>query len=791
MSRAMSVLLKRLCRSSLASAALLATCAAWAPSFADVLHLEVFLNGAPTRLIGQFHELPDGALAARPEELRELGLNIEPGGMDGQEMLRLDALPGVVVAFDGQAQTLHIDAKVFARKAHLIDLAVGAEKRTKPASAFGAVLNYTLLAGTHSLVSDGARLLKGASGSFEARLFSPYGVVSHSFIAGALDGELQGMRRLATRWTYSDPQRMLAYAAGDLVTGGLAWTRPVHLGGFQMRRNFALRPDLVTLPLPSYSGTAAVPSTVEVFARNTRTFSGHVGEGPFRLVNLPVVAGAGSARIVLRDASGRETEETLPFFASSQLLRTGLLDFSLEAGFARRGFGTGTDAYDRRLVGVASARYGLNDALTMEAHVEGGGGLLNGGLGFAFPLASVGLASLSASASTGPAGTGYQASAGLELAIAGWTLRGYAQRAFGPYEDLAALTALPTSHGPHRHFSAGVPRALDQLVASIPLPASGSAMSLSFTHLKDARHETSRILGLTYTQRLSRRGNLFASGFVDMGQKGRFGLFAGISFTFDGGVTASSGFEHSDGGGRLVSRLSRQEGTDTHGFGWQLVSAEGRRPERSATLTHRGRYGRGEATLRERGGDVGLSTQFEGAIAIAGGGIFATRRLEDAFAVVDAGAPGIPVHHQNRPAGRTDARGLLLVPDLVAFEDNTLSLDPRGLPVDVTLQETSRTVVPAERSGVLVSFGVSERPRAAVVGFVDARGLPLPVSVTGRLQATNAEFVVGYDGMAYLVGLASRNVAEITLPGGVLCRARFAYREQPGTQPRLENVPCL
>ncbi|MDS1135134.1 fimbria/pilus outer membrane usher protein [Nitratireductor indicus] len=787
----MSVLLKRLSRSSLASAALLAAYAALAPSFAGELHLEVFLNGAPTRLIGQFHQLPDGALAARPDELRELGLNIAHGGMDGQDMLRLDALPGVVVAFDGQAQTLHIEAEVFARKAQLIDLAPQPAGSVKPASASGALLNYTLLAGTHSLVSDGARLLKGASGSFEARLFGRYGVVSHSFIAGALEGDLRGMRRLATRWSYSDPQRMLAYTAGDLVTGGLAWTRPMHLGGFQIRRNFAVRPDLVTLPLPSYSGTAAVPSTVEVYAQNTRTFSGHVGEGPFRLVNLPAVAGAGSARIVLRDASGRETEETLPFFASSRLLRKGLLDFSMEAGFARRGFGTGTDEYDRRLVGFVSARYGLSDRLTVEAHAEGGGGLMNGGLGFAFPFAGMGLASLSASASAGPDGTGYQASAGLELAIAGWTLRGYTQRAFGPYEDLAALTALRTGHDPHRHFSAGVPRALDQLAASIPLPVSGSAMSLSFTHLKDARHKTNRILGLTYTQRLSRRGNFFASGFLNMGQKSRFGLFAGISFSLDGGVTASSGFEQGRDGGRLVSRLSRQEAADTHGFGWQLVSAEGRRPERSATLTHRGRYGRGEATLREHGGDFGLSGQFEGAVAIAGGGVFVTRRLEDAFAVVDAGMPGIPIHHQNRLVGYTNAQGRLLLPDLVAFEDNTISIDPSGLPIDVDIQETSKLVAPAERSGVVVSFGASERPRAALVGFVDAQGLPLPVSAVGHLQATKAEFVVGYDGMAYLVGLASENTTEITLPGGAVCEAHFAYRERPGTQPRLENVPCL
>jgi outer membrane usher protein FimD/PapC len=28
------------------------------------------------------------------------------------------------------------------------------------------------------------------------------------------------------------------------------WTRPVRLGGIQVQRDFSIRPDLVTLPLP-------------------------------------------------------------------------------------------------------------------------------------------------------------------------------------------------------------------------------------------------------------------------------------------------------------------------------------------------------------------------------------------------------------------------------------------------------------------------------------------------------------------------------------------------------------
>jgi len=121
---------------------------------------------------------------------------------------------------------------------------------------------------------------------------------------------------------------MITYRAGDTITRGLAWTRPIRMGGVQVQRSFGLRPDLVTLPLPPLSGSAAVPSTVEVYVNNLKTFSQEVGTGPYRLSNIPAVTGSGMARVVVRDSAGREIESTLPFYASASLLAPGLTNFS-------------------------------------------------------------------------------------------------------------------------------------------------------------------------------------------------------------------------------------------------------------------------------------------------------------------------------------------------------------------------------------------------------------------------------------------------------------------------------
>jgi len=219
------------------------------------------------------------------------------------------------------------------------------------------------------------------------------------FFLKSLDTSSSERLRLDSTWSYSDPDTLVTYRAGDTISSGLAWTRPIRLGGFQVQRNFALRPDLVTLPLPNVSGSAAVPSTVDVYVNDVRTISQDVSSGPFRISNVPIFNGDGDARVVVRDASGREVETTLPFIVSSKLLREGLVDYSIEAGFPRLDYGSRSDDYSKKPAGSASMRYGLSDRVTLEAHAEGTTGFGNAGIGAVYGIENIGLLSAAFSGS--------------------------------------------------------------------------------------------------------------------------------------------------------------------------------------------------------------------------------------------------------------------------------------------------------------------------------------------------------------------------------------------------------
>lgn len=760
------------------------------------LYLEVFINDVSTGLIASFRETEDGGLSCPQDQLGNVGINPVASAMDPDGWVRVDQLPGVEYRIDEGAQQIHITTGLEGRSTREINLgAPVSEDRLVPTASWGGVLNYSLFASTNSLTGEEeADIFQGASGSFDARIFGPYGTLNQSFTAGYSDDELDDVVRLNTTWAYSDVNRMLTYRAGDFSSGGLTWTRPVYLGGFQVQRNFSLRSDLVTMPLPSFKGTAAVPSTLEVYTQNTQTYSQPVGEGPFELSNLPIYSGGGEARVVLRDSLGRETEATLPFYASNKLLAKGLIDFSVEAGAPRRNFGTESFDYDERVYGVASARYGLTNWLTLEAHAEVGEDLINGGAGTVFPLAHFGVASVAAAGSQHGDEIGAIINASVELEYDDWTFFGRVQRTFGDYNDVASVTADIERHPSLTDavvFSAAVPKAVEQIAVSVPLPLDFSNLSLSYTHVEATDGKESQVVGASYNQQVFNNVSLYASAFVDLEDKDSFGIYAGLSMPLGADYSAATGVDSSGGGTRVTASVSKAEKLENGNFSWRAQTSEGKSPYRSASATYRSPWARFEAGVQQVDKDFRATAQVDGAIAVAGGGIFAANRIDDAFAVVDVGVPDVQVLQENRKYGKTNRSGRILVTGLNSYQKNQIAIDPASLPVDASIPATKEIVVPAGQSGVKVDFGVKTDVKAALVNLVDASGTPLEVGLTGRLEGSDQEVVIGYDGQAYVEGLGGSNLLLIDMGDGRECRAQFKYQAKKGEQSVIDGVSCL
>lgn len=762
------------------------------------LYLEVSINGQPTRTVVSFYPL-DGKLYADLEDLRQLGLEtaslqhlpglrsirLDRARAGEAQLVALEQVPGLQYRYDAARQSIALLAGASLVRPNQIGSRASAPVRA--ASDTGLVLNYdAFLQGNAAHGADTSLSLAN-----EERLFGGFGILLNDGVARAGSG-LSGYTRLDSNWHDDDPAALTTVQAGDAISSSLSWTRSVRLGGFQYRRNFALRPDLITFPLPTLSGSAAVPSAVDLYINNVRQFSSEVPSGPFVINNPVALTGSGQARLVVRDELGREVSTTLPLYVDNRMVATGLSSWSVEGGVLRRNFGLRSFDYGGTPSASGSLRYGWSDALTLEAHGEASAGVYNAGAGGLLRLGQLGVINAAAS---GSAGGGAQAALGYQIVLPSFSFFTQSTRSQDRYRDLASIGGTPP------------PRILDQLTVSLPLLRTQS-IGLSYIHLRalsapgpdpggsTPSESVSRIASLGYTAQLRRWCSLFANAYRSVDSSHNQGVSLGLSIDLGQrtvGFASGGRSQGSDNYGASLVKTADYNG----GWEWALQDAEAGQGNynRLARAGYLGRYGELSAAAQEAQGQALLSLDGSGGLVYMDGTLQPSRRIYDSFALVSTdGVAGIPVLNENRVMGNTDSGGHLLIPDLNSYQRNHLAIDSLVLPADASIPVDHLEVVPRSEAGALAHFAV-QRYTAATVILVDGAGKPLPSGTLLHHQESGRDFVVGYDGQAFIENLDAHNHlrARNSDPHeAVDCSAAFDYQapREGSSLPTIGPLRC-
>lgn len=773
---------------SVAAASLLAASPAVAAAPDRHLILEVILNGRATGQVGEFLEL-NGAIYARPSMLRDLGLRAPASAEDAP--VPLAAIVGLRARIDDSRQTLAIIAPDAALRPTELRSAPPPPLAPPLAPEFGVVVNYDLLA----TASDGA--VSGGA-LFEARLFGPYGVLESTGVAAiAPPPGHDALVRLDTTYTFSSPDRMQRWRAGDVVSGALRWNRAVRLGGLQVSSDFSLRPDLITYPLPTLGASAAVPSTVSVLINGISQYSQTVPPGPFRVRTLPGVTGAGEVAVTVEDAVGRQTFVSLPFYASTALLTPGLTSYSAELGWIRRDYGLPTDAYSDWAAN-GSFRYGVSDRFTFEAHGEASEDLLLAGVGGAWQVGGLGVANAAVAASH----AGGRPSAAERDVDGGSVSVGFERRsrrinfnlsgswATAGYRDLATMNGAPT---PRSALSASLGGQLGQH-GSLSLAYVGQHVQTDLPSRPGTRFGGGRqvdlrteLATLSYSVPVARRFTFRATGVKDLRRSDGYGVHLGISATFGPAyVSAGASVDEGRSSGFIAAAKPAFEPGD---LGYQVRATAGAAPRLTASVDYLKGWGRVSAGVDHSANGTAGRVAARGSFVWTAGDLFASDQIRDSFAVVRTGrVAGVPVLHENRRVGQTNRRGLLLVPSLLSYQNNRLALDTTGLPPDIEVGQTSRQIRPPDRSGVVIDFEAA-KVNAGLLTLTDAQGAPIPAGSTARLRG-DAGRPVGHGGQVYLTGLQPANRLVVARPDGETCVATFDYRPVAGDIPHIGPLTC-
>ncbi|QIL03194.1 fimbrial biogenesis outer membrane usher protein [Sphingomonas sinipercae] len=665
--------------------------------------------------------------------------------VDDERIVALDDLPLVKYVILETQQRLEVKAPPSAFIPSSLDLSLlDLPPMTPPGT--GAFLNYDLFGERNSGDMQGGAL-------FEAGLFSSLGYGSGRF---AINYEGRRLRpvRLETNWTRENPDNLHFFRIGDAISRGSAAARPFRLAGLQWGSDFSIRPGLITFPVSSLNGSAAVPSVADVYVNDVLAGSHAVPAGPFEVTNIPVVSGDGRISLVVRDALGRQSEVTVDYYASTELLRKGLQDFSYEVGFLRKSFALRSADYASPVFS-ATHRRGVSSRLTAEAHAEASPHAQLASMGMSYLLGKSLIVGGVGGASRGPKGIGHLIGFNLERQQRALTFSVDAQFASSRYKSVADYGA------------AAYPSTSIRAIVSAPVGRMRLGGNVLIRHWTDRPRQ--HFAGMTAT--LPFIGGSSLSMTALYAGKGKSPLLGFNLSTPLGRRNSSIAYRYEEGRSYQVASLQQDLPPGT-GYGYQVRAARGAVERLEARGFYQNDRQAFEVGIARAAGANAVRGSVRGAIGMIDGRPLVARELADSFAIVQTdGFKGVRVYADNALVARTGKDGTAVVPLLRAFDRNVIRIEQGDLPLGVSAGSYEQSVRPYRRTGSRLVFDAARR-QAVLITAVLPNGNPVPSDAIAKLD-DGKESIGGPDGQFFFEDVGNSQSVRLEWKGGA-CRIPLA-----------------
>lgn len=693
------------------------------------------------------------------------GFDGEREPIGAQEFVSLRSLaPAVSFRVDERDLRLHITADPSLLGQQVRDLYFGAPKDLVYKANTSGFVNYAVNYTSNKqadLFTESALSMRGAL---------LYNTVSANNLGATrgLTSLTVDQRAAMRRWTFGDNLGFTGPLGGD------SW-----IAGVTVAKEFAINPYFVRYPMLSVSTPISVPSVMEVQVNGQIVSREQVAPGLLDVRNLPMTLGRNDAQVIVRDAFGVERELSSTYYLTTSALAQGVQDYQYSVGFRRMGVGEKSWDY-RTPVALARHRVGITDSVTAGGRVEvQPGRLYSGGpsLNLRLPIGEV-EAATSVSSKRGAFG-----SAGL----VGFSFTGRPVSAGGSVmvasRNYATLTPNPVGEDPKTEANvfAG---------ANIGGPISVTAQhSLRRLHQGISRERT----GLLSTIHVARNVELTASVTRVRDERGHGReAYAGITILF-GKSTASAALVQDGRGNRMTVDAQRSLPVG-EGYGYQM-HAESGDGMAYGVARYQTKYGRYELRQEQLYGESNTTVTAAGSIVGIGGGLYASRPVQESFALVRIpGVEGVRAFASHQEVGKTGRKGDLLVPDLQAYYANILDVADGDIPLQYAVPDVGQTLALPYRGGAVAEFGVQKIQRVVgVITVADQGGERIPsygeITVTAKGREVSSP--IGSSGRFYFEDLpAGTHSAVVRDSAGKECSLILTVPLSDGTLVNLGPVRC-
>jgi outer membrane usher protein len=618
-------------------------------------------------------------------------------------------------------------------------------------SPLGVYLNYDL-----AVTSTNDERDYGSYDAFlEGIFFSHYGsLVANVFQRGSssVNNDQSNTVRAETYFQKDMPSRMEKLIIGDSISSASSWSRPVRFGGINWSSDFGLNSGFVSIAAPSIYGSTALPSTIEVFIDNQKRQSNSVNAGPFKIDDFPTMSGTGLINLVVEDALGVETISTQRYYSTPRLLRKNLNEFSFETGMERKNYGFENNSYQNSFI-AGTFRRGFDD-FTLEGRAELQASRQAAGFDIAALIKKYAVIHLALAASKAEKKKGLHSIFGIEHSSKNVNSNLQLENYSRDFVQLGA-TANEINIRQKKIMALGV-----NIYKNIWLNTS----VISQTNWNsDKFNLISTSFALPLTQSISL--NAYASKTFSGDQSYTIGLNIVVQFSQLRSVVMNS---TQNSRGIINNNVQfNHDIVNSNGVGYKIsvddseakqvfASVSANTPINEITL---------DATTFKSVTSFRLRTS--GSVGLLGGLPFASKKIgHGSFAVVHvADEPDIDIYQSNRKVARTNSNGLALLPNIIPYQKNKISIKPEDLPFHLDISETSKLITPSARSGIFVNLKI-KKVNSRLVKLLNASGTIIPIGAKIHMLPSNTVFFVGKRGEAYLTGLSNNNTILVTFQEG-------------------------
>ncbi|WP_322976420.1 fimbria/pilus outer membrane usher protein [Acinetobacter pittii] len=759
------------------------------------LFLNISINSNASEDLVAVKQSKDGKLYIRSSALRTLRIKIDEHIPDNQWVC-INDLNGIQFKYLENEQSLNLKVPSNMLTGYSVDLSsqqITSPHLLKMKPLNAAILNYSLyqtMTNDENVFSGTAEgIFNSAIGNFSSGvLYNGSNETSYSH---------EKWVRLETKWQYVDPEKIRIYTLGDFISNSPDWGSSVRLAGFQWSSAYSQRGDIVTSALPQFSGSAALPSTLDLYVNQQKIYSGLVPSGPFDIKQLPFISG-NEVTLVTTDATGQQSITKKPYYFSSKILAKGINEFSIDVGIPRYNYGLYSNDYDDATFASGAIRYGYSNSLTLSGGAEAStDGLSNLGTGFAKNVLGIGVMNADIAASQYKDENGYSALLGLEGRISkNISFNTSYRKVFDNYFDLARVSQV-------RYLKDNQINAESQNYLNYSALAdeifraginynfyAGYGVYLGYNQIKYSDNSY-KLLSTNLSGSLDKNWGFYASAYKDYENHKDYGIYFALRYTPSSKVNAITSVSSDSGSLRYRQEIFGLSEPQIDSFGWGgYVERDQDANENNASVyaSYRARAAYLTGRYNRFGDNDQVALSATGSLVAAAGRIFAANEIGDGYAVVTNAGPQSQIINGGVNLGETDKSGRFLIPSLMPYQVNHIYLDPSYLPLNWNVKSTDQKTVVGYRQGTLVDFG-AHQVISGLVKLVDQNNSPLMPGYTVQINGQQ-NGMVGYDGEVFIPNLLKQNKLEVDLLDHGSCQVDFTYNSNQYSTKKLGPYVC-